>query len=83
MKTEKTAKTISRKTYLQALGIFTAANRHYLKAEEMMEELADLLNCNDADGNMGHISDVAVDGKPDFDGALAKEKYTVRKEKRK
>jgi hypothetical protein len=72
--------TITRSTYLQALGLFTVAKRHTEKAEEFSDELCKLLGFNDRnDNSAGHLSD-AVWGMGQFDEALKLSGITVTDE---
>ena len=58
-------KTISKETYLQALGLHHLARLHYRKGEEFDKALCSLLGLEWG----GHISDSAY-GERDFDEAL-------------
>lgn len=70
-------KTISRSTYLQALGLYTMAHHHNQKADEFGNELVRLLGFEGInDGDAGHISD-AVYGDRAFDEALKLSDITV------
>ena len=70
------SKIISPAKRLQALALFTIANRHYVKAQESMDALAELLGYQD--GYAGRLSDEAIEDRPNFDKALAREGFTVR-----
>lgn len=68
-------KTITRATYLQALGLFTMAHRHRTKADEFQKELAAVLGVGSDDA--GHVSDAIYDDRRGFDEALRLEGFTV------
>lgn len=74
------AKTISRDTYLKALGMFTIANQFYKEARDIQLRLADFLG--EEDGS--HIDDAIYSGDiasvRDFDAALKKASITVEPE---
>lgn len=62
-------KTIKRGTYLQALALFTMADRHYQKARGFELELLSVLGIEEND----HMSDEIYSlGVGDFDDALAR-----------
>lgn len=69
-------KSISKKQYLQALGLFTISNKYYLKAREAEKELAELLGFDDA--YCDQVSDEIVEPKPNFDKALKAVGITVK-----
>ncbi len=72
METEK--RTISRATYLQALGLFTLGHSYSERCDEVRKELAGVLGL-DVDS---HVSDeMYTYGKADFDEALSKENIVV------
>lgn len=73
-------KQISQATYLQALGLFTLANRTYLKAQEYESALAKLLKYPEP--YLNHLSDEIVEPRANFDDALKREGYVVRKAKK-
>ncbi len=66
-------RTISRATYLQALGLFTMASRHRQKADEFSNELFALLGSDKS----SHVSDAVYDDRRTFDEALKLEGFTV------
>ena len=73
-------RTISPNVHLQALALFTMANRHYLKASQFGKELAGLLKFDD--DWAGKLGDAWLDENPDFEGALEAEGFVVRKRKK-
>lgn len=69
-------KTISHRTYLQALGLFSLAQKHIRKGEEFEAELTKLLEIEP----YGHVSDTLYDNSSterDFDAALKLEDIEV------
>jgi len=67
---------ITRATYLQALGLFTMAQRHMRKCDEFRKELTAFLGTPES----GHIDDAIYDGLAAFDEALEREGITVEKD---
>jgi hypothetical protein len=73
-------KKMSRDTYLKALGLFTLAHEHSLKAYEFESALKRLLGAGEeVAGDFGHVSDelYSSDEKVDFDEALRRANYFV------
>lgn len=70
-------KTISRDTYLKALGLFTLANYHRLKCEEFSEALKLQLGIGEDWGAFTHITEEIWETKPNFDKALERSGYVV------
>ncbi len=79
--TDEPKTTISRNTYLQALGLFTLAATHMRKVEDAQKALAELLGLtfNDTDGHIGDAI-YAIGGPAgpqDFDEALKRSDILV------
>lgn len=72
----KETKTITRSTYLQALGLFTLATTHMRRVDESREELMRLLGIEDN----GHIDDEIYSPQHGFDKALDLEGVKVEPE---
>lgn len=75
----KETKTISRDTYLKALGLFTLGNGYYTKGREIEDAMNSLLG--EEDGS--HFSDSLFDkgaGTREFDEALQKSSIAVELE---
>ncbi len=69
-------KTISRATYLQALGLFTLGHSYSERADEVRKELRQLLQIGDELGD--HVTDeMYAYGHADFDDALKREGISV------
>ncbi len=69
-------KTISRSTYLQALGLYTLASIHRQKVDDAREELVRLLGVE----NNGHIDDEIYSPNRGFDEALKLEEIAITDE---
>ncbi len=71
-----TKRTISRETYLKAIGLFALGNNHYVKGREIEDLLNDLLG--EKDGS--HFSDLIFSKGADirgFDEALVKSDISI------
>lgn len=70
-------KTITRDTYLKALGMFTIANQQYTMARDIQLRMADMLGLEDG----SHVDDALYSGQVasvrDFDHALKRQDITV------
>ena len=77
MSDKQPKRTISRSTYLQALGLFTLANKRAIESKVAEAELARLLGYGD-DPYAGCVSDEIFEDRPKFDQALARENIVVR-----
>ena len=70
-------KQISYSDRLRAFALFTIANRYYIEARKFEDEMHDVLGLETGTGSW--FSDCIFDDKPDFNKALVKEGFVVRK----
>lgn len=71
---KKPQTTITRGSYLAALGLYTMAKRHYRKSDEFAKELEALLG---VEVGASHVSDAIFSEDGDFDRALERENIIV------
>lgn len=73
-------RTITRDTYLKALGMFTIANQNYTLAREIQLRMAAMLGLEDGNCVDDEVYSSETASVRDFDEALGKEKISVEPE---
>jgi hypothetical protein len=76
--TVKKPKIISERTALIARGLFALSAHHYAKAAAAEAELSEFLGFKDAFCDCGYICDAVIEN-TDFDRALSRDGFVVRK----